>query len=169
MVFSTLMFTMIPILSIKTHANVLQGCWQCQSQEGLAGLIFHSQNLLSFGGENYSYVSDSSIIRVFDGGQTIDCYYQTDGSRLIGVYADGSRIQCVRTECSSLVNRNAGRQEGGYASEGYPSGGDNSGYVPPNYDSGSWETQSDRQYYDDSAGYGGGASENPSSNYYEYD
>jgi hypothetical protein len=148
------------------QAAALLGCWQCQRAGTLAALIFHSPNHLSQDGVHAQYMLIQGAIRVSDGYEFTDYYYQTDGRQLAAVYPDGSIIYCVRSDCSSLVT--TGKQSTGNVSGGYASGSYNNKVVTPSFGGGSWETEGDRQYYDDSAGYGGGAYENPTSNYYDY-
>lgn len=146
-----------------------QPCSDASSaKEPVAALIFHSPNHLSPDGVHYQDMLIPGTIRVSDGYGFVDYYYQTDGRQLVAVYPDGSQIYCVRSDCSSLVT--TGNQSTGSASGGHASGSYNNEFVTPSFGGGSWEweTEGDCQYYDDSAGYGGGAYENPTSNYYDY-
>ena len=80
----------------QNQAAALLGCWQCQRAGALAALIFHSPNHLSQDGVHYRYMLIPGAIRVSDGYEFADYYYQTDGRHLAAVYPDGSQIYCVR-------------------------------------------------------------------------
>jgi hypothetical protein len=170
---SAVLSALLPVSAVGGSASPVQsreaallGCWQCQKAGAMAALIFHSPNHLSQDGQHYQYMLIPGAIRVFEGYEFADYYYQTDGRQLAAVYPDGSRIYCLRSDCSSLVttgNQSKGRGSGGQASGSY-----NNEVVTPSFGGGSWETEGDRQYHDDSAGYGGGAIDNPTSNYYDY-
>jgi hypothetical protein len=154
---------------IQNQTAALLGCWQCQRAGTLAALIFHSLNDLSQDGAHYRYMLIPGAIRVFDGYEFADYYYQTDGIQLAAIYPDGSIIYCVRSACSSLVtngNKSRGSASGGHG--GRASGSYSNELVTPPSGGGSWDTEGDRQYGDDSGGYGGGVYENPTSNYYDY-
>lgn len=149
------------------RSKALIGCWQCQKDNALVALIFHTPDILSQDGEQFQYTLIPGTIRVSNGYQYADYRYQTDGQQLAAVYPDGSQIYCVRAGCATLVS--TGSQSNGRSSGGQASGEQGNEMYAPDYGgSGSWETEGDRQYYDDSAGYGGGAYENPDSGYYDY-
>ncbi len=150
----------------STKAADILGCWQCRTPNGLAGLVFHSHQFLTYGGESTYYRLVPGIIRVSDGHQSADYHYQMEGNQMTIRFPDRSEVFCERWECSSLITQQGQPADG--ASDAHDSGEENSEFVPPYYDGGSWETESDRIYNDDAAGYGGGAEENPNSTYYEY-
>jgi hypothetical protein len=173
-VWFTVLATFVPLAAMAGEAEnqqaALLGCWQCNKAGDLAALIFHSSNLLSQDGEYYQYMLIPGAIRVSDGYEFADFYYQTDGVHLVALYPDGSQINCMRSACASLVtsrSQPAGPPSGGYSS-GSGSGSGGNDIVMPSFGGGSWATEGDIQFHNDSSGYGGGAYENPSSNYYDY-
>lgn len=78
------------------EANQLLGRWTCDTPEGRARLVFHSDSELSYNGERVPYQLLEGAIRVVEDYWPVDYKYKFEGADLVFTNPDFTMTRCRR-------------------------------------------------------------------------